>query len=239
MRKAAYIFAVVLLAGCSAFGTGGIGDKYSKERSQFVSEEPALRNFPKGAVGVSAVPANSLSNDGPLANSATVGSETGFYVAADVTSDDLTDFYVDLLAAAGHQNIKLGCSDQSRFGSRRLTAAAWKERYGYVIAVEWYRQSIDRATKGYRPPVATDPYFVVIQLTSNKKMYPANDEDPVLRCDGYPLTRMAKALYPYGLTPMKVGPDYWSFHDPVGERFKQRKLPPHVTPRFTPTTTKA
>lgn len=203
------------------------------------SKELALRRFPPGAIGVTVVPANSLSNGGPLAISSTVGSETGFYVADSVTSDDLTDFYVDLIARTGHQNIRVGCNNPSRFDHRRLTAAAWRKRYGYVLAVEWYRQSIDRATKGYRPPVATDPYFVVIQLTSNRRMYPANEEDPVLVCDGYPLDRMAKVLYPYGLTPMKVGLDYWSFHDPVGERFKQRKAPPHVTPRFTPTTTNA
>jgi hypothetical protein len=98
MRRALCTVAVVLLSGCSTFGTGGIGDRYADERSEFVSDELALRRFPPGAIGVTAVPANSLSNDGPFATSSTVGSETGFYVADSVTSDDLTDFYVDLLA---------------------------------------------------------------------------------------------------------------------------------------------
>ncbi len=133
MRRALCAVAVVLLSGCSTFGTGGIGDRYADERSQFVSEELALGRFPPRAIGVTAVPANSLSNDGPLAISSTVRSETVFYVADSVTSDDLTDFYVGLLARAGHRNIKVGCSDQSRFDQRRLTAAAWRKRYHWLV----------------------------------------------------------------------------------------------------------
>lgn len=129
MRRALTCLIAGVLNGCAAVGTDGFGDRHATERSQLMSQELAPRQRPQGANGSVAIPANSASNDGPV-TSASVGSENRFYVADTVTSDELTDLYLDLFARQGHQNIWIFCDAPSATPGRAIIAAPWKDRYG-------------------------------------------------------------------------------------------------------------
>jgi hypothetical protein len=155
------------------------------------------------------------------------GGEGSFDLPASISLDEVTDFYLDLLARQGHQNILVACGDEPRFADRTLLSARWSEHYGYVtrIGLFYPGQRIDG------PLVRSGPLGVRLFVDTSSRMIPTTAEDPADTCSTYPLERMRKVLAPYRLVPFRASTDFRSVHGIFGERNKQRTTPPHITPK--------
>jgi hypothetical protein len=155
------------------------------------------------------------------------GAEGSFELPASISLDEVTDFYVDLLARQGHKNIIVNCADERKLSDRVIVSARWSGHYGYVtrIGLFYPAQRIDG------PLVRSGPLGVRLSVDTSRRMIPTTEEDPALQCGAFPLERMRKVLAPYGLVPFRASAEFRSVHGIFGERNKQRTTPPHITPK--------
>jgi hypothetical protein len=204
-------------------------DRWAKQRAEFMGTEQLFRVRPPGATGVDVLATRSLGQRGNGVPPKVLGSggEGSFDLPASISLDEVTDFYVDLLARQGHKNILVTCGDDPTLADRGIVSARWSGHYGYVTQILF--GYLDEAVGG--AVITSGPLTVRLFVNTSRRMIPTTEEDPALQCGSYPLERMARVLAPYGLVPFRASAEFRSVHGTFGERNKQRTTPPHITPK--------
>jgi hypothetical protein len=214
------ILALLLLFSC------GAGDRWTRERELLIGQEQLFRDRPPEAINYVGMATESNASQGGVLPGKQLGTggEATYDLPATVSIDDVTDFYLVILAKEGHQNINLYCNLGIGNVGRTLSSARWVKHYGYVVEIRVvYR---DQQVDG--PTVRSGPLQVGLVLNTSRRMIPTTAEDPALQCGSYPLQRMRKVLAPFGLVPFQAPKEFRTVHGIFGERNKQRTTPPHT-----------
>jgi hypothetical protein len=214
------VVTVLVLFSC------GTGDRWTRERGLLIGQEQLFRDRPPGAINYVGMATESNSSQGGVLPGKQLGTggEATYDLPATVSIDDVTDFYLVMLAKEGHQNIVVYCEVEGQDIGRTIASARWEKHYGYVVDIR----------VGYKtqnavgPTVRTGPLRVRLTLNTSSRMIPTTAEDPALQCGSYPLQRMRKVLAPFGLVPFQAPKEFRTVHGIFGERNKQRTTPPHT-----------
>jgi hypothetical protein len=215
------VLALLLLTGCGTPLAPSFFDRWEKQRNALMETELALTEHPAGANNGEQLP-----NDGESKTGAKTydGNQTDFFVPKTTTSDDVIDFYLNLFAKQHHQSIIVKCStgnDPLELDYRYIEAAQWKNHYGYLVYIRIAHVSTTRDKYGSLiPTTRDDPLNVTVFTVANPKMPKPGSAAPINVCQHrYPLSRMAKILKPYALTPTNPTKNYRPPYDPTGAKF--------------------
>jgi hypothetical protein len=218
-RAVAGLVGAQVLVGCALVGTGGIGDRWGKQRNVLIAKELAWTQRPAGSKSSVAMPDISLSAGGMAP---TQGGQTQFFVPKSMNADDITDFYLALFAKQGHKNLDVFCRAEAP-ESRTVGAAAWTGDYGYFVYNGFGRESETQPSFESKPHAKpTDPFIVRLYVAGNYKMPATTNEAPINDCPSYDLQRMTNVLKPYGLTPIRSPKGWLPGYSPGGGPFPRK-----------------
>jgi hypothetical protein len=223
---------IIAVAGCSKPTQRVLGvrkDPYEIQRGQFLNTERALHEAPPGAQLEGQYGLKEANGNG--------GSLANIIIPDSYGTKNVVDFYLDLFAQQGHNNLNVICSPSMKpespeddFDGYGLSAVAWNGTYGYLVQMSIGRGYADRMRVHREKAPHELEINVQINTATNPDMPPPTSERPIHQCVDYPKERMANILRPYGYKDPLTVPEFWPDYPytPVGGANTERQTPPNT-----------